>query len=117
MKSILIAGVSKEIASTLSASLSCKYKIYICSDRCAFPSVLKDLRPDALIIYAPFISIDGLRRLLANGYTPPVLVVLTNILTDQFLLSAQKIGAGCVFRIPFSSRALVSRLCDLLDKQ
>lgn len=87
--------------------------IFTCSVDC-LSAAIEALQPDAIVIDITLIGIDGLLKLRNAAYIPPVIFVVTNILTEHLLLAAQEVGADYIARYPFSLDAMVQRLDDLL---
>ena len=115
MKKILIAEHSSVIAESLAEILRRKYIVFTRRGDC-LSAALESIRPDVLIVDIALIGIDGLLKLRSTAYTPPVLFIVTNILTEQLLLAAQDVGADYIARFPFSLDTMARRLDDLLGK-
>lgn len=113
MKKILIAGHSSVIAESLAGILRRKHLVFTCRGDCLSADI-ESIRADALIVDNTVIGIDGLLKLCNTAYTPPVLFIVTNILTEQLFLAAQEVGANYIARVPFSLDAMVQWLDDLL---
>ena len=103
------------IAESLAETLRNKYMVFTSCGDC-LSAAIESIRPDALIVDIALIGIDGLLKLRNTSCAPPILFIVTNILTEQLLLIAQEIGADYIARFPFLSDALSQRLDDLLSK-
>ena len=114
MKRILIADDSPVVTGALSAALSCDYEVHTCDDPADILSLLESLQPDAILVDISLIGITGLLQIGKSAFRPTVLLVLTNIITDQLLQTAQAIDASYILLIPFSVRSLLDKLEDLL---
>lgn len=116
MQKILIADASPETTDALSASLSGNYEVHTCDNLADLMRLLESLRPDAVIVSAPLVGIAGLLQIGNAVFPPRVLVILTNIITEQLLETALAIHASCLLRIPFALRPLLRKLQDLLEQ-
>ena len=115
MKKILIAAHSSAVTESLAEILRQKYKVFTCGSDHLFAAI-EHIRPDALIVDITLLGIDGLIDLHNAACIPQVLFIITNILTEQLLLTAQEVGANYIARAPFSLDAMAQRLDDLLSK-
>lgn len=115
MKKILIVEHSPAITESLDETLRRKHTIFVCRGDCLFAAI-ESIRPDALIVDISLIGIEGLLKLRDAANKPPILLIVTNILTEQLLLAAEEVGGDYIARFPFSSDALSQRLDDLLSK-
>lgn len=114
MKRILIADASPVISVALSAALSCDYEVHTCNNLADILPHLESLRPDAVIVNTSLTGIAGLLQIGSSSFPPRVLVILTNIITDQLLQTAQDVDASYISLIPFSMRSLMAKLEYLL---
>ena len=117
MQKILIADTSPETTEALSASLSGNYEVHTCADPADLIRLLDLLRPDAVIVSAPLAGLDGLLQIGRLSSPPRVLVILTNIVTEQLLQTALSIHASYILRIPFALQPLLRKLHDLLGNK
>ena len=115
MKKILIAEHSSAMTVALTETLGHKYAVFICRGSC-LTTAIESLCPDALIVNVTLIGIDGLRKICGTANMPPVIFIITNILTEQLILTAQEVGVNYIARIPFSLDAMAQQLDNLLDK-
>ena len=114
MKRILIADASPVISVALSAALSCDYEVHTCNDLADILPYLESLRPDAIIVNTSLTGISGLLQIGSSSFPPRVLVILTNIITDQLLQTTQAIHASHISLIPFSMPSMLRMLHNLL---
>jgi DNA-binding response OmpR family regulator len=115
MKSILIAETSPSIAASLVDALQDRYIVHTCANGNTALAGLEDLRPDALIINLALADVDGLTVLARAVHTPPVILALTNFISNEVTVQAVALGVGCIFLVPCSIKALTDRLERMFD--
>lgn len=116
MKRLLIASESKNIADILAEHFQEEYEVYACADGNEALQLLQSITPDILIISLTLSSITGLSVLQQTSYKPPVIIALTNYLTDSILQEIQAVGAGALIRLPCSIKCIANHLKSLLNK-
>lgn len=114
MKIILIAETSPMITAALVDALSDRYEVHTCADGSAALECLEQLRPDALIINLVLPDINGLTVLARTAYTPPAILALTSFVSNEVIQQAAELGAGYIFLIPCSTKAVVDRLEEMI---
>lgn len=116
MKRLLIASESKYIADILAEHFQAEYEVCTCTDGNNALQLLQSTTPDILIISLALSGITGLSVLQQTTYKPPVIIALTNYLSDTILQEIQAVGAGALIRLPCSIKCIVSHLNRLLNK-
>ena len=111
MKTILIAETSPMITAALVDALSDRYEVHTCADGIAALKCLEQLRPDALIMN---LGLDSLTILENASYTPPVILTLTDFVSNEVIQQATELSVGYMFLIPCSTKAIVDRLEEMI---
>lgn len=111
MKTILIIETSPMITAALVDALSDRYEAHTCTDGSTALECLEQLRPDALIMN---LGLDGLTILENASYTPPVILALTDFVSNEVIQQATEFGVGCIFLIPCSTKAVVDRVEEMI---
>lgn len=114
MKIILIAETSPMITAALVDALSDRYEVHTCADGSTALGCLEQLRPDALIINLALPDINGLTILARTAYTPPVILTLTDFVSNEVIQQTAKLGVSYIFLIPCSTNAIVARLEEMI---
>lgn len=116
MQKILVVAVSSDLVSLLTQSLSCDYALTFChSDKEARHIPLQDY--DALILDLFLPGADGLALLEDLRDTlPPVVLVLSSMVSPYILQAVQGFGGGYVLPLPSSDTMIQARLADMLRK-
>lgn len=114
MKAILIAETSPIVTAALVDALSDRYEVHTCADGSTVLEHLDGLRPDALIINLALPDIDGLTVLARTAYAPPVILALTNFVSNEVIVQTAELGVGYIFLIPCSIKAVVDRLEEMI---
>lgn len=118
MRKLLIADSSEEYRTALTAALSGQYQVLSCRSGTEALTLLKQERPDILLLDLMLPELDGLtllERTCADGIHPLVLAA-TPILTEYVFGCAQRLGISYLVRKPCSIDAIVSRVCDLSQR-
>lgn len=110
MKTMLIATGSEIITDELERVFQSKYRVSTCSRGDDALQILQELKPDILIINLSLSNITGLEVLQQTEYTPPVIVAITNYLSDQIVKDAQIAGVGALIRLPCTIGCIISHL-------
>lgn len=112
---LLIAVKSEVIADLLSAELS-EYDIHICNTGAEALLMLESLHPDLLIIDFRLYGMDGITVLQETHHKPPVILALTDLITNSILELASVLGVQDVILIPCTIRHIVERLEALIEE-
>ncbi|MBQ8909845.1 MAG: response regulator [Oscillospiraceae bacterium] len=116
MKTMLIAVGSDIITQELMRVFQGKYQVYTCGRGDDTLRILQELKPDILIINLSLSNITGLSVLQHTTYKSPVIIALTNYLSDRLLQAVQAVEAGALIRFPCSIECIISHLNRLLNK-
>ena len=115
MRKLLIADCSEDYRAALAAALQEQYQVLCCRSGVEALSVLRQERPDMLVLDLMLPELDGvtlLERISAEGICPMVLIV-TSILSEYVNSCAQRLGIEYLMRKPCEISATVSRIQDL----
>jgi len=115
MQKLLIAEDNEELSEALSDALRDHFAVYCCSNGIQALSLLRQERPELLLMDVMLPELDGLTLLetiAAEGISPKVLVA-TSMVTEYLLHSASRLGIGYIMRKPCNLQALIARICDL----
>ena len=112
---LLLAIKSEAFAVALSASLP-QYNVHICHTGTDALTFLETLRSDVLILDLCLPVKDGLSVLRETRYKPPVILALTNLVTDKVLQDAVGAGAQDVLLVPCTLRYVLAHLDALIEK-
>lgn len=117
MKTMLIAVCSKIITEELVRTFQNEYVVYTCNRGDDAQRLLLELKPDILIISLSLSTITGLELLQQTEFVPPIILALTNYLSDFVVHEAQAAGVDALIRLPCSIDFISSRLNRLLLHQ
>lgn len=117
MKTMLIAVCSEIITEELVRTFQNEYVVYTCNRGDDAQRLLQELKPDILIISLSLSTITGLELLQQTEFTPPIILALTNYLSDFIVQEAQTAGVGALIRLPCSIGFISARLHSLLLHQ
>lgn len=117
MRKMLIAVYSRIITEKLIQTFQSSYQIYTCSQGDDALSSLQCIKPDVLIIMLSLPGITGIEVLQQTAYTPPVIIALTDFLSDSVVREAQNVGVGSIIRLPCSTESISHHLSILLERQ
>ena len=113
MKKLLIAIDSEIFIEALERTLNRRYEIYTCSRGDEALQLLATIEPDILIIDYSLPPINGLEVLKQASYTPPVIIALTNYLSDRIVQESQTAGVKTLIRHPCSLDSILFCLARL----
>lgn len=112
MQKVLIAIDSEVFIDVLSDALRSEYDVYACKCGIEALKILKNVTPDTLIIDYSLCSINGLEVLKQTSYRPPVIIALTNYLSDSIIRDSQAVGVKALIRHPCTLDSILSRLSE-----
>src|SRR3990167_8540820 len=96
------------------------YRVVTAEDATRGLEVLREQRPDAVLVDFLMPGIDGLefcrQARVAQGASKPVLALFTAMASDEIRRRAEEAGADEVFVKPFDLSELLSRLAELLGR-
>lgn len=118
VQTVLIVEPSEDFRLQLAASFGKHYAILTCSDGIAAMELLRQHRPEILILSLFLPGMDGLYFLEEAGdLRPPVILCTTVQVPNYIMQAAQDLGVGYIIRKPCPVRAVVNRVADMLRKQ
>ena len=91
MAKLLIAVRSESLSAALAEALT-QYEVYNCHTGIDALALLESLRPDVLIVELSLPVISGLTVLPRAPHKPPVILALTNLVTENILQVAANAG-------------------------
>lgn len=96
------------------------YRVVTAEDATRGLEVLREQRPDAVLVDFLMPGIDGLefcrQARVAQGASKPVLALFTAMASDEIRRRAEEAGADEVFVKPFDLPEFLSRLAELLGR-
>lgn len=113
MKTMLIAAGSEIITEELARVFQNEYQVYTCIRGDDVLQILQELKPNILIINLSLSNITGLEVLQQTKYTPPVIIAITNYLSNHIVEEAQAAGIGALIRLPCTIDCIISHLKKL----
>lgn len=118
MRKLLIAEKSEELNTAMEAAFGDTWSMRICTDGYAAIDTMKYLTPDALIIDLNLPQKDGLSVLEeCFPVLPPVILALTNFVSDYIIQTAQSLGVGYMMQLPCPIGQIKDRLTDMSKAQ
>lgn len=113
MKKVMLLA-SKDMCDILQSALGNTYITLPCSDPAAGSELLNS-RPDALILALSLPGANGMAFLKAHaGKLPPVILVLTPLISHTILSDLAEFGVSSVFLIPCRAACLPTALGNYL---
>ncbi len=116
MQKMLIAIDSEIFIEALERTFHGKYIIHTCSSGNEALQILQSHRPDILIIDLSLPDITGLNVLQQAEFTPPIVIALTNFLSDRIVREAQAAGVKALIRIPCTVKCIESHITAIRRK-
>ena len=116
MQKLLIAIRSAELTDALTQALSSHFDIHrcnSCTDACRF---LNSLQPDALVLDLRLPDADGFSVLRKCKHKPPVILAVTDFVSNDVLKVAFGVGIHALVMIPCSARYLAEALTGMAIK-
>ena len=115
MRKILIIAHSEELTRILQLMLCCKFDVQVCCDGLAAAELIRETKPQALIIDLLLPHKDGLTVLEeASEYLPDVILALTPNQSNYTLYRAAELGVGYMMQDSCEAKQIVSRLMDMI---
>ena len=115
IKTILIADKSEAFAQALAKDLCQCCQVHICHRGDIALELLGEIRPDGLILDLCLPHMIGLEILEASTYQPPVILGITNIVTDSVVNAAMAAGIKQLFLKPCRAKVVASHLLEMLN--
>lgn len=102
---LLIAGAGQEMLQALTATLP-EYDLFPCHNSRDTHALLQTLHPDMLVLSLDSFGGEGLTLLRGARYKPPVILVLSPVLSCQVMTAAAALGATHFLPLPCSVKAI-----------
>ena len=115
MAKLLIAAESELLGSILTETYTA-YEVHSCHNGSEALALLETLRPDIFIVELSLPVICGLTVLQTASYKPPVILALTNLMTNHVLQAAAQAGVQALLFMPCTAQSIIARL-DALTKK
>ena len=117
INTILIADKSEAFAEALADELCRDYEVHICHSGDTALDLLANIQPDGLVLDLCLPHMTGIDVLKASSYQPPVIIGITNIVTDAVVEVAESVGIKYLFLKPCKPRVVASHLLELLNSK
>ena len=115
MAKLLIAVRLENLGTALAETLT-QYEVYNCYTGADALTLLETLRPDIFLVEFSLPVISGLTVLRETHYKPPVILALTNLITESVLQAASNAGVQDMILLPCSVRHIIRHLETLIQK-
>lgn len=116
MQKVLIVIESEELRLALAAILKTEYELLVCAGAEEAQQLLSQ-KPDGMILDLHLQETDGLTFLEnTKGCHPPVILVLTKLLSDYIEQALNELKVGYILRIPAPLNTIALRLQDMFRK-
>ena len=116
MLKMLIAIDSDIFINELECDFCEQYEIHTCKRGNDALQILQKYHPDILIIDLSLPDIPGLAVLQQAEFMPPIIIALTNYLSDRIVREAQAAGVKALIRIPCTLKCIKEHLIALNNK-
>lgn len=112
----LLIAVKSEMMGTALADLLTRYEVSVCHNGRDALGLLKSLRPDIFIVELSLPVVTGLTVLRQTCYRPPVILALTNLITENIMQTAADAGVQDMILLPCPVRHIIRHLEALIPK-
>lgn len=116
MLKMLIAIDSDIFINELECAFCEQYEIHTCKRGNDALQILKKYHPDILIIDLSLPDIPGLAVLQQTEFTPPIVIALTNFLSDCIIWDGQAAGVKALILIPCTVKCIESHINTIKRK-
>lgn len=117
ISTILIADGSEIFIQAMAEAIGRDHKVHICHDGVIALDLLNEIRPDGLVLDLCLPHMTGIDVLKASAYHPPIILGITNIVTDDVLVAAESAGIKYLFRRPCRPNVVASYLLKTLNSK
>ena len=115
INTILIADKSEAFTQALAKSLCPYCQVHICHSGDIALELLGEIRPNGLILDLCLPHMTGLEVLENSTYQPPVILGITNVVTDSGMKAAAAMGIKHLFLKPCKAKVVALRLLEMLN--
>lgn len=117
MLKALVAMSSDDLCNILKDHLECRFTVTCCQDGQTALQLLKDLRPEVLILDLSLPYLDGITLLeRAETFRPPIILATIDLDNDYVRDVAEDIGIGYIIKLPGDINAIITRLLDMVNR-
>lgn len=117
MLKAVIAMSSDDLCNILKDHLERSFSVTCCRDGQTALQLLKDLRPETLILDLSLPLLDGISLLeQAKEFRPPVILATIDYDSNYVRDTAEDIGIGYIIKLPGDINALITRLLDMVNR-
>ena len=113
MQKVLIGYIKGDYAQILAEQLRKQYRVTVRHSGVGVLDALRRLQPEILIVFLGLPRTDGLTVLKKTRHTPPVILALSDLITDEIVEQAAAAGVKALIRTPCSVEYLARRLEEL----
>lgn len=115
---LLIADGTESFRLSLAAQLQDSYKIYTCKNGKEASDLIRQFRPDVIVLDLMLSELDGISLLhnMASAGLEPMVMATTRLLTDYVVETAQQLGVEYLMVKPCDPQAAADRVRDLSRK-
>ena len=118
MRKLLIADCNEDYRTALTAALQSSYHVLSCRTGTEAWTLLKQERPEILVLDLMLPELDGLTLLerACNEGLDPMVLAVTPLLSTYVFSCAQRLGIQYLIRKPCDIAAIASRIKDLSQR-
>lgn len=115
MKKLLIATNSQAFADSLAESLSEQFEISVCDDGTEAVQLLRDIRPELLVLDMMLPGIDGVGVLkMAHTFgVYPKVIAYSPYISDYLITASEQLNVCSLIRIPCGINHLAARILEI----
>lgn len=112
----LLIAVKSEIMRAALADALTHYEVSVCHNGRDALGLLESLCPDIFIVELSLPVVTGLTVLRRTCYRPPVILALTNLITENIMQAAADAGVQDMILLPCPVRHIIKHLEALIQK-
>lgn len=116
MRKLLIAQHSETTINSLTKALEKEWDIHATMDSYPVVDMLQYIKPEGMVIDLTLTPKNGLDVLdKAKQFLPPAVIATTDIINEYIQGEAERLGVGCLVRIPFRTEYIkecLEKLCS-----
>ena len=115
MAKLLIAVKSESLGTDLAKTLT-QHEVYSCRTGTDALPLLETLQPDVFVVELSLPVISGLTVLQEAHYKPPMMLALTNLISESVLQAAAEAGVQDILLLPCAIQSVIAHLEFLIQK-
>ena len=112
----LLIAVKSEIISAALADILTLYEVSICHNGRDALLLLETMQPDVFIVELSLPVVTGLTVLQQTCYRPPIMLALTDLVTEHTLQAADHAGVQDMILLPCPIRHIARHLETMIQK-